>query len=563
MSIQRGRCNNLGLCQLATSQRVVELDGDEPFICPSCSADLTALPSRAAASGGKKLFVIQAAVILLGGAGIGYKLFTGATAPAKHAAVTASADVAPAATPDPAPAEHAAPAALAASAASAAPAATAAPPPAAPVPAVVPASTPAAAAPPPTILLRLAGSDVITGRLARRLAAGYLALIGDTDITTQPGAQPGTVNVVGLQAGQGEAIAIAQSSSTAGFNALLRGQADIALSVRPATTPEIESLAQIGDMTSPDAEHVAGVDAVAAIVNPAIRIGALTRAQLASILGGQIHNWSEVGAAPGDIHAYVRDTRNGDTPVTLLFADPAQARAAHTEADDTAVAAAVSHDAGGIGLVDMGAAGGARTLAIADAAAPLPLNDVTVATEDYPLTRRLYFYSATATAGGNNFSRRFTDYVASAAGQAAVEAAGFVSLSVKTQQAAVPQDASQRFRALVAGATRLSTTFRFQPGSTLLDSRAARDVDRLVAYLRSRHSDGAQLILAGFADNIGAASVSEAVSQKRVEAVVAALSRAGVSPGKAMGFGADVPVADNATADGREKNRRVEAYLAP
>jgi len=53
------------------------------------------------------------------------------------------------------------------------------------------------------------------------------------------------------------------------------------------------------------------------------------------------------------------------------------------------------------------------------------------------------------------------------------------------------------------------------------------------------------------------------VSQKRVEAVVAALSRAGVSPGKAMGFGADVPVADNATADGREKNRRVEAYLAP
>jgi len=558
MSIQRGRCNNIELCQMATSQRVIELDGDEPFICPSCSADLVALPSRAAASGGNKMFAVQAAVIVLGAAGIGYKLFTGATAPAKHPATTAliaetpTALVAP---PEPAPAVQA-------SAAPAVPTAPDTPAPAPAAPAAAPAASAAVAGPPPTILLRLAGSDVITGRLALRLAAGYLALIGDTDITTQPGAQPGTVNVVGKQAGQREAIAITQSSSTAGFNALLRGQADIALSVRPVTTPEIESLAQIGDMTSPDAEHVAGVDAVAAIVNPAIRIGALTRAQLAGILGGQIHNWSEVGAAPGDIHPYIRDAGQGDTPAALFFADPAQAHA-KTEADDAAVAAAVSHDAGGIGLVDMGAIGGTRPLAIADAAAPLPLNDVTVATEDYPLTRRLYFYSATQGAGGNNFSRRFTDYVASASGQAAVEAAGFVSLSVKTQQAAVPQDASQRFRSLVAGATRLSTTFRFQPGSTLLDSRAARDVDRLVAYLRARHSDGAQLILAGFADNIGAASVSEAVSQKRVEAVVAALSRAGVSPGKAMGFGADVPVADNATADGREKNRRVEAYLAP
>jgi phosphate transport system substrate-binding protein len=225
----------------------------------------------------------------------------------------------------------------------------------------------------------------------------------------------------------------------------------------------------------------------------------------------------------------------------------------------------VRRDPGGIGLVDLSAAGGTRVLAVGDGAAPLAPTDIAVATENYPLTRRLYLYSASTPGqpGSANFARRFTDYVASAGGQAAVEAAGFVSLSVKTQQAAAPHDASQRFRSLVAGATQVSTTFRFQPGSALLDSRARGDIDRLVTYLRNRHSTGEQLILAGFADNTGAPATNQAVAQKRVDVVAAAITRAGFTAGHAEGFGADVPVADNATSEGREKNRRVEVYLSP
>lgn len=573
MTILRGRCNNTEFCPTATSQKVVELPDDEPFICPQCSADLAPLPSRAAASGGKKLLLIQASVIVLGAAGIGYKMLIAtppaprpgqemdgtsafvdsntAVAPADPGVPTASAPPAPVAAAVPAPA--ATPSSAHATTTAAAPVQNAS--------LVVPAAPPP---PPPTIILRLNGSDVVGGKLARRLAAGYLALTGDSDIKAQPGAQPGTIDIVGTQAGQAEAIAITQSSTDAGFAALAHGQADVALSVRPVTSQESQALSSLGDMASPDAEHIAGVEAVAAIVNPSIRVGALSRAQLAGILGGKIHDWSEVGGAAGPIHAYVRDPQAGDFAAGVLFADPAQATGAQKLADDEAVSAAVSRDPGGIGLVDLAAAGGTHVLKVGEANAAMAPTEVVVATEDYPLTRRLYLYTASIdTTGGKNVARRFTDYVASPGGQAAVEAAGFVSLSVKTQKEAVPQDASARFRALVAGATRLTTTFRFQPGSTLLDSRARHDIDRLAAFLRTRHSDGAQLILAGFADNTGTAEVSDEVSQKRAAAVAAALAKAGVTPGKVVSFGPEVPVADNATAEGREKNRRVEAYLAP
>ena len=64
----------------------------------------------------------------------------------------------------------------------------------------------------------------------------------------------------------------------------------------------------------------------------------------------------------------------------------------------------------------------------------------------------------------------------------------------------------------------------------------------------------------GHTDNQGLASANLALSQQRAEAVVAYLASKGVSSTRlsAKGFGQTKPVADNATADGRQKNRRIE-----
>jgi phosphate transport system substrate-binding protein len=68
-------------------------------------------------------------------------------------------------------------------------------------------------------------------------------------------------------------------------------------------------------------------------------------------------------------------------------------------------------------------------------------------------------------------------------------------------------------------------------------------------------------LLAGFADNQGDPAVNLEVSKKRVDAVAALFVRRGLTPGGAQGFGAELPVADNSTEAGRERNRRVEVYI--
>jgi outer membrane protein OmpA-like peptidoglycan-associated protein len=64
----------------------------------------------------------------------------------------------------------------------------------------------------------------------------------------------------------------------------------------------------------------------------------------------------------------------------------------------------------------------------------------------------------------------------------------------------------------------------------------------------------------GHTDNQGSDKVNDPLSQQRAEAIVAALVKMGCDEFnlKAVGKGSHEPVADNKTAEGRAKNRRVE-----
>jgi outer membrane protein OmpA-like peptidoglycan-associated protein len=68
------------------------------------------------------------------------------------------------------------------------------------------------------------------------------------------------------------------------------------------------------------------------------------------------------------------------------------------------------------------------------------------------------------------------------------------------------------------------------------------------------------LQIEGHTDSTGTAAANRKLSQQRAEAVITYLVSKGVVAGrmKAKGFGPDKPIADNATDDGKEKNRRVE-----
>jgi outer membrane protein OmpA-like peptidoglycan-associated protein len=64
----------------------------------------------------------------------------------------------------------------------------------------------------------------------------------------------------------------------------------------------------------------------------------------------------------------------------------------------------------------------------------------------------------------------------------------------------------------------------------------------------------------GHTDSTGTAAINRTLSQKRAESVRKYLVGKGVPKARltSKGFGPDVPIADNATPEGREQNRRVE-----
>lgn len=70
--------------------------------------------------------------------------------------------------------------------------------------------------------------------------------------------------------------------------------------------------------------------------------------------------------------------------------------------------------------------------------------------------------------------------------------------------------------------------------------------------------------VAGHTDNVGKASMNKKLSQDRADAVKAYLLGKGIAVERlsATGYGPDQPEADNATEEGKERNRRVEFRVA-
>jgi outer membrane protein OmpA-like peptidoglycan-associated protein len=72
------------------------------------------------------------------------------------------------------------------------------------------------------------------------------------------------------------------------------------------------------------------------------------------------------------------------------------------------------------------------------------------------------------------------------------------------------------------------------------------------------------VVIEGHTDSRGSDEYNDALSERRADAVAAALVRRGVSPDSvtSVGRGKAYPVASNATPEGRQQNRRVEIVFS-
>lgn len=412
--------------------------------------------------------------------------------------------------------------------------------------------------------LRIQGSNTIGAGLAPALVQGLLRAQGAMAIEQTPGAVANESEIRARDSqGHPVRITIAAHGSSTGFTALASGEADLAAASRSISDDEAQRLRSLGNLRSSRSEHVIGLDGVAVIVHPDNPLAQLTITQLAQVFSGQVQRWEQLGVPGGAIRLYARDDRSGTFETfKALVLDPHHSELAaqvqRFESSET-LAERVRADRQGIGFSSLATVHGAKVLAIAEGDAPAMLpRRALVASEDYPLTRRLYFYLPT---NARPLAQALVEFTQGPAGQAIVADQGFVSQQVKALPVPIQANMPPRYQALAGEAQRLSVNFRFQEGSASLDSKAQRDVQRVADYLRQAGKLQRKVVLVGFGDPKDTPGRAALLSRLRAMAVRRELARDGVETREVTGMGDELPVADNDVEQGRLRNRRVEVWV--
>jgi phosphate transport system substrate-binding protein len=324
------------------------------------------------------------------------------------------------------------------------------------------------------------------------------------------------------------------------------------------------------------------MDALIPVVAADNALPLISSRDLAGVLSGEITNWQAVGGPdmPIVLHGLGPDT---DLQRALAARLGRDVKAEVLHGDQAALAAAVAADPYALAIMGQSAQGGARRLPLTDSCGfPLLPTPLAVKAEDYPLS--LPIYLLTPRRRLPLIAREFMDFLATPPAQEVIAAAGFVDRSPESEpmtadglrlinaiQGAGEEVALADLQALVkemAGADRVSLTFRFQDGSSALDANSQQNLADLAQMLEAGAFADRELIFAGFSDGSGDAAANLALAQERAEGVAGALREAAPDLAadripRVVAFGEVLPMACDTTTVGRGLNRRVELWLRP
>jgi phosphate transport system substrate-binding protein len=431
------------------------------------------------------------------------------------------------------------------------------------------AAPPAAIAAPATVApaparpeVRLHGSNTIGGELIPALAQAFLQRRTTAKAVLLRRTAPDEISVEARSDDRVvEAIEVFAHGTSTGFDDLRGGRCDLGMASRRIHDDELALLAPLGNLASAASEYVIAVDGIAVIVNPANPVSVLTKAQIGDLFGGRIQRWSEIGGADAPVVVHARDDRSGtyDTFKHLVLGSGELVAGARRHESSDELSDAVAGDARAVGFIGLPYVRSAKAVMVQEAqSSPMLPSQMTVATEDYPLARRLYLYLPSES---SQVTRDFVDFALSPDGQQIVRAAGFADLEPSCAPVPPCPTCPRDYRELVQGACRVSIDFRFEPGTMQLDTRALRDFPRVATLLGLPEYRGRSLVVLGFSDASGARTGDLRLSQQRAALVAQQLRARGLGVVVERGLGAELLVGDDATDAGRERNRRVEAWL--
>ncbi|MCT4559067.1 MAG: phosphate ABC transporter substrate-binding/OmpA family protein [Pelagimonas sp.] len=373
-----------------------------------------------------------------------------------------------------------------------------------------------------------------------------------------------------------------------GFADLLANRADIVMALREIRKSEIELAkeAGLGKLDHPNRSRVLALDAMVPIVAPANPVQMISVSDLARVLSGDLNNWRALGGVDAPITVHLRDTASGlsqgleDRVLAPANAQLGAQVVRHKSNAD--LARAVVRDPFGIGVASFSETGNSRALIIAGSCDfTLSAARRSIKTEDYPLTAPMFLYLPARRLP--KLARDFLTFMRSPPAQITIRRAGFVDqapeeISVDLQgyrfanaiQVAQGEAGLKALRDMTQSLRdmrRLSTSFRFEPGSTRLDAQSRSNVQQLARALETGAYDGRKLVFVGFSDGQGPAEGNLAIARKRAKAVRDAVEAAAETADldritiETEAYGEAMPMACDDTSWGRQVNRRVEVWL--
>ncbi len=333
----------------------------------------------------------------------------------------------------------------------------------------------------------------------------------------------------------------------------------------------------------PSRAQVIGLDSVVIATSDVNPVSAITLADMRRVLRGDITNWVQLGG--------------GDTVINLHFAEgdagfQAQVAALDLQVSDEVtvinharmqdLADAVANDPFGLALAPYSKLRTARAMGLRGTCGMHNQAEVfAMQAGSYPMTYALSV--STPIDPLPLVAREFLEFLETEQAQAVIADLGFADLGIgarglnqQGQRLAnsmmiigkeVPLADVREMTAIMSGAELLSTTFRFQTGSTRLDGPSKENAEALVTDLILGNYADKVMYLMGFSDGDGRARQNKALSRERAEAVRDALVKAAPEGAledvafEIVGYGEASPLVCEDTAQDAAINRRVEVWV--